>query len=339
MNIPEGFNPKRTFKCLNDEGESVYYWEVFFCQGPEIIGDEKDGTITNLYGKLYMLEVREDGTRKVYRKEDDEWFEIVDGLEVFDPSGNHYTMAFDQAATYVGAAEYDGEIKVISVGISGTQEFTFSGVNPVLLADSTINKRVAGSDVVCFYQKSDDLSKIYTRIQRDDYAIERLLITHTEDILIDRVIPNSNRYTILATDSNGEKFVSGSDLEGFVSDLYPTYLYASAKYSHEFSNVQIDDIGKVYGNVDLQFQYSHEFLDVVVDSTVIIISPNLLLNYSHEFLDVVVDTVVVIINPLLVLAYSYEYLDADLVTVGIPYNPGHAIAYSYEYLDVTITTA
>jgi hypothetical protein len=200
--------------------------EVSWALGPLQIGVTGAGTYNILYGSDWLTLIDVNRRLEAYQLIDGQWVNQSESLllpQIFDtqlPAGvKRLTHAFDQAARIICA--YEDEAGIIQVTRwdpienQYLQNVSFSGADPCLLMQTTVDYEVQGSDIWLFYRRG---STIYWRRQADNYAIENTLFSDSQIGVLDRAQALIYRYQLLVSDSDGAPL---SDV--LRSALFPIY--------------------------------------------------------------------------------------------------------------------
>lgn len=325
----------QTLRATDSEGHDTYFRELFIFRGGVEIGNPQTGGVLEEYSSYYAIHVQEqDLSIHYWQKVNGVWGEIdpdlLPDLTTAQVGDRRFGAALDQNQRIIVSFERAGSIKVTRWnGSAYVQDVSFTGINPAIFAEGLAARYIPGSDVVIFYQKTDDMSKIYTRLSSENFTIEREHIDYSEDIILDKVIYNRNdpyRFQILIADANGEKFYlddDGENLQGLRSQLYPVRTYQTLD-----AGMDID----VYKSKVVVYQYSPYTpyvadmqLDLYeLDTLVYIYNPESAYSGAMTFDEFFVDPTVYIYNPYTPLDVSMlldEYVLAEIAYAYYPYTP------------------
>src|SRR5690606_3102017 len=167
--------------------------------GPVELATTGDGSYQTLFGENWLAQICQDGTWVLYKRISNETLEVVT-WDVEPPTvaitARHPTLCFDQAARPVIAWEDDQGVRLREYNET-TQQYQFigpfEGCDPVLLADSTINGHVPGSDVILFYL-STDRERLCYRIQSENFDTEHEHYDFARPTVLDAQDVGSWRY-------------------------------------------------------------------------------------------------------------------------------------------------
>lgn len=223
-------DPRPYVRAWAEDGRPLWAPCLAWSPGPQQLVTTGDGSYNTLYGANWLAEVCQDGTWVLYKRLNNEVLEVVP-WDVTPPtvmiSARHPSLCFDQAARPAIAWEDAAGIRLREYD-ENEQGYhfvgPFSGCDPVLLTDATINYRVAGSDVVLFYLSSDR-TKLNYRIQSENFATEHEHHDFGEAVVLDAQDVGSWRFQLKYGDEHGT--VTGPLTDGFTalwSDLYPVFV-------------------------------------------------------------------------------------------------------------------
>lgn len=322
----------QTLRATDSEGHDTYFRELFIFRGGVEIGNPQTGGVLEEYSSYYAIHVQEqDLSIHYWQKVNGVWGEIdpdlLPDLTTAQAGDRRFGAALDQNQRIIVSFERAGSIKVTRWnGSAYVQDVSFTGINPAIFAEGLAARYIPGSDVVIFYQKVDDMSKIYTRLSSENFTIEREHIDYSEDIILDKVIYNRNdpyRFQILIADANGEKFYlddDGENLQGLRSELYPVRTYQTI-------NSTIDLAEFISKQVVYQY-FPEQNLDILIglnkyelDSLVYQYFPEQLFNASVDFDAYYHDSKVYIYNPQELLSAAIDIDSYFLETVAYSYYP------------------
>lgn len=222
------FDPISNIRAYDAEGRPLYFAELFIAPGPQQLAVTGDASHNTLFGSDWLTFI-ERGTRilRAFQYVAGEWIERTYDPEMPAEFGTavpadaeRLSHAFDQSARLIYGYR-SGIVKVTrwdSTSGAYIQNVSFTGINPTLLMQATLDYRIPGSDVWIFYQKEGDPSKIYYRVQREIYGTEHELYDHTDGLILDRAQALAYRYQLLVSDA------SGVPLDALQSELYDIYL-------------------------------------------------------------------------------------------------------------------
>ena len=226
--------------CVTARGtHPTYYPEFVMFHGPQTLAVTGDNSFNTLFGREWAFLFCDDLRHFVLQWVGSEdliaegltspgWKTVTDpllALPAFDGSERAFTAAFDQSARLLIAYEKSGQILVTRFDTDvGTyvQNVTFAGVDPVLLMDATITRKVPDSDAILFYLTPDRQAVKY-RIQRESYGVEHNLVWEDDTpvefgdgLVLDYAQALFYRFELLIG------FVSGAKRpQALLSDLYP----------------------------------------------------------------------------------------------------------------------
>lgn len=223
-------DPRPYVRAWAEDGRPLWAPCLAWSPGPVELATTGDGSYQTLYGENWLAQICQDGTWVLYKRIDNEALEVTE-WDVIPPTvaitARHVTLCFDQAARPAIAWE-DAEGVRLREYNEVTQQYhfigPFSGCDPVLLTDATINYRVAGSDVVLFYL-SEDRTKFNYRIQSENFATEHQHYDFGEAVVLDAQDVGSWRFQLKYGDEHGT--VTGplaDDFTALWSDLYPVFV-------------------------------------------------------------------------------------------------------------------
>lgn len=200
-----------------------YLPEIALCLGPQIMGQPGSGTYADLYGRVWASTIEPDGLVHLWQATASDWQEVPIPQPPHDPrTMRHHSLAFDQSARHVLAYEIAGQIYIRQWDALTNQYVMrgpWPGVDPVVIADATVNYYVPDSDVLLFYLSSDR-SKLYMRVQRELYGTAHLIQSFPNPQILDQAVSIPYQFELL-----GSSVSAPNDLGLVVrSDLYPVYL-------------------------------------------------------------------------------------------------------------------
>ena len=205
--------------------------EVVVARGPREEGVTAQGEYNELFGYAWMLMLDSDGPRL-------RMLQAVSGSEPWrvsttgDPSWadrtppeiphstseiRHIALAFDQSARPVIAYEENNQIWVRQYDPLAQQYVMrgpFPGHDPVLIMDATVAFYIPDSDVLLFHLNGDR-TQLSMRAQRDQYAVEHVVMSGTEQMFIDQAIPLPYQIEVLGSLSgtpNGDGVIIRSEM-------------------------------------------------------------------------------------------------------------------------------
>lgn len=212
------FDPQRSYRATDAEGDELYFFELFLAPGPERIGETGDNSYQTMFGHNWLVLIeRETRILRAYQERGGVWTEVVEDLPpVFGtalPEGvRRLSCAFDQSARMVVAYELgDGRVtgtRWDNTAVAYIQNIDFPGVNPCLLMEAAVTYQVGGSDVWIFYQRGDAPGSVFWRKQSEVYDIEHLLFADPSIGILDRAQHLAYRYQLLVSDTSGEPLLA-----------------------------------------------------------------------------------------------------------------------------------
>lgn len=338
----------QSFRATDSEGHDTYFRELFIFRGGVEIGNPQTGGVLDEYSNYYFIHVQEsDLSIHYWQKVDGVWGEVdpdlLPDLTQAQEGDRRFSAALDQNQRIIVSFERAGSIKVTRwTGSEYEQDISFSGINPAIFAEGLAARYIPGSDVIIFYQKPADMSKIYTRLSSENYSTEREYIDYSEDIILDKVIYNRNdpyRFQLLIADANGEKFYLDDELQGLRSQLYPIRItMPEIAYTWEFEQFIFNDVVYLYYPyfaVDINWNFYSLILDTVVNQYFSYFAQTNI----WEFDSLTFDPVVVFYYPYLVSDWAWSFEELFLVTVAYLYAPYMASDYTWEFSEIFFRTA
>ena len=205
-------------------GQRWAEFEIRAAAGPIAIGETGDGTYATLFGVPYVGYLDKRQSKLVLLKYDgSSWVPVDDSLYPQPPHPvgeiRHIAVAFDQAARLVMAYERAEEVFVYQwdpLAVEYVVRGPFPGVDPVLINDAPVGRYVPDSDVLLFHLTPDRFNLVM-RVQREDYATARSVLTFERPVVLDQVVELPYRIELLGS------FTNALEATGFVvhSELYP----------------------------------------------------------------------------------------------------------------------
>lgn len=323
--------PLQTLRATDSGGKPTYFRELFIFRGGVEIGNPQTGGVLDEYIDYYFIHVQEqDLSIHYWHKKNGVWSEVdpnlLPDLTQAQVGDRRFGAALDQNQRIIVSFERAGSIRVTRWnGSAYVQDISFPGINPAIFAEGLASRYIPGSDIVIFYQKTDDMSKIYTRLSSENFSTEREHIDYSEPIILDRVFYNRNdpyRYQILIADTNGEKFYLDDSLQGLRSELYPLRVSADSLANVEFKDFVFDNV--VYQYFPLAASSSDFSLNsLVFDPTVYLYYPVAESLASIDFSEMTHNQIVQLYNPIAQSLFGVELAASSmqLVTIAYPYNP------------------
>ena len=216
-----------------------YFPEVRYSRGPRAMGVTGDNSFRTLLGYLWMAVLdRAKGLRLFQAQvpgegpwalDDPRGPDVAVWIELEAPplphparEVRHLAFCFDQAARYVVAYEYQGQVYVRQwdpVAMAYTMRGPFPGVDPVLLWDYEVGYFLGDSDVLLFHL-SPDRTQVIMRVQRELYANPRVVQALPGPAYLDQALALPYQAEVLGsldTDPDSTSLV-------LRTDLYPVYL-------------------------------------------------------------------------------------------------------------------
>ncbi len=195
----------------------TYRPELALAAGPLTLAQTGAGQFNDLYGAVWALALYRDGT-VLLQLQNGAWIEKQDSDALAYLSGaRHVALSFDQAARPVIAWEVSGKVYVRQWSPQLSQYATrgpFLGRDPLLFADTIAGIQLADADLLLLYLEDDQLK---TRVQRESYAVARILAIGVQDAVLDQIVSFGNRWQVLGERINGELLVLKSELSPLVS--------------------------------------------------------------------------------------------------------------------------
>lgn len=333
---PPGFNPKKIIRSDDldlVDGEPYKYFEATICHGPEIIGDPQDGTVTAMFGYIYLLEYREtDDTLYLWKKVNNtgtgsvDWEHVTTDLPALIPGFARYSPAFDGSARLIYAYEdrNEGEIIVTRWNpntLQYVQDVNFEGKNPAMMNDAVVMRTVDDSDVYLFYQKEGEEESVYSRIERDTYAVERLDRTYTEKRILERAYEGYLRYALVWSFSpSGLPPEFDNGLWGDVSPLYPLRQELAVEFGMTTKQIEavLRLISFMVSTGTLGFGMTTKAIDYV--STTKIIHQYLQMQFGMTTKEIEYRSIVKLVHNYLAMNFGMTTKAVDYPDIGIPIN-------------------
>lgn len=330
MALPPGFNPKRSYRSTNSAGKDYDIFEAFLFPGVTTVGTPTTGGVNDEYDEIWLVEYRADKTFHYFKQNSDlSWTEQTTNLPVISGlTGNErrVSAAFDQNQRILVCFELGGTVRVTRWnGSNYVQDISFTGVNPTLFAEGLAARYIPGSDVVCFYQKTTDMSKIYTRLSSENFSTEREHHVYSEDIILDKAGYDENdpyRYYLYISDQYGEKIYIDDSLKGLRSELYPLRVSADSLGDVAFKDFVFDNV--VYQYFPIAASSSDFSLNsLVFDPTVYLYYPVANGLASIGLNEMTHNQIVQLYSPIAQSLFGVELAASSmqLVTIAYPYNP------------------
>lgn len=220
--------PRGYIRAWREDGRPYWAPCLAWAPGPVSLASTGDGQYPTLFGRAWLLQMCQDGSWVLYQRDGTETLQVVP-WDVVPPFGGitarHVTLAFDQAARPAIAWEEADGIRLREYDENaGQYAFVgpFPGCDPALLMDATINFRIPGSDVVLFYL-STDRTKLYYRVQSENFVIEHEHVDFEQVAVLDRSDLEMLRYQLTFALEDGEQEVIDGSPQSLRSLLYPYY--------------------------------------------------------------------------------------------------------------------
>jgi hypothetical protein len=175
--------------------------EAVFARGPIAEGATDDGAVSTIYAYVWALVWRRGGGLELYQLFNGVWYlrNPRDPLPVLSNAARHVSLAFDQSGRAVIAWEYADQVFVRQYdGISSSYVVRggFDGVDPLVWCDALALQQIPNSDVVLFHEGTDRKS-VFSRLQRDSYAIPSSVSTFSETAFLDQLLLTGNRFYLI----------------------------------------------------------------------------------------------------------------------------------------------
>ena len=213
-----------------EDGRALWAPCLAWAPGPTTLASTGDGAYPTLYGSNWLLQICNDGSWVLYRRDTNETLTVVP-WDVTPPvaglTARHPTLAFDQAARPAIAWEDDNGIRLREYDeVNGAYHFVgpFDGHDPVLICDATVNYHVPDSDVVLFYLDADRETLCY-RVQSENFATEHEHHTFSDPpVTLDLSDIGGFRLQLRYSDEHGAVIDEGDSFRAILSDVYPIYV-------------------------------------------------------------------------------------------------------------------
>ncbi len=140
---------RRFLPTTSERGGDTNRFELALAVGPNAIGVTGDNSYEALYGREWLLTMREDRLLRLYQESattPGEWSEVTTALPSFfatplSPDARQIALAFDQSARVVVVFEDAGLVKITrwdAITSAYVQNVTFGGHDPVIIIDAAV---------------------------------------------------------------------------------------------------------------------------------------------------------------------------------------------------------